>query len=336
MSVVGNGLRSDKLHCVVFSMKQHMRFTNAKVVSPDTGVLKNSAAIHSELGPVQEEFVGIGYNVLNGVQAGRLQLKIFKPRGGTHNGKDTFRELLELWKEQQYCSIEDSPDDYVWVDSPGEILLYDYPRLDDRPLPRFRFGLFGNTVPERGNCSPWIFWARRPRLLDQVRERTIPDFEDRAIVSIFLGRIEKNRIQKRNRKRFNWSKAGIEVFSCPKAKSTTPYPYSKQEYLELLLQSKFGLCLPGYGPKCNREIELLGTGVVPIFTPGVDNSYFEPLIEGLHFLRVNHPRGVKERIESVSKEAWRMMHNAGSDWYERNASVRGSFETTLKIVDALR
>ena len=37
------------------------------------------------------------------------------------------------------------------------------------------------------------------------------------------------------------------------------------EYLNLLKQSKFGLCLRGFGGKCNREIELMGLGTVPDF-----------------------------------------------------------------------
>ena len=51
------------------------------------------------------------------------------------------------------------------------------------------------------------------------------------------------------------------------------YKYSQKEYLDLIGSSKFGLCLAGYGPKCNREIELIGMGTVPVFAPEVDNTY---------------------------------------------------------------
>ena len=268
-------------------------------------------------------------------------MKILKPLRykdellvGSHCG-DTFRELVDLWEEAGYCTVEESPNDFVWVDRVGGIILYDYPRVDDRQIPAFEHGVFGNFVPNHERCVPWTFWARAPRLLESTRDRGIKGYEERDIESIFLGKIE-NGIQNENRRNQDWSTAGVELFNCPVDKPGPDYyRYSQQEYLDLVGRSKFGLCLAGYGPKCNREIELLGLGTVPIFAPEVDNTYHEPLVEDLHFIRVDSPEQVKEKINSITEERWTEMHEAGQDWFERNASVRGSYELTKKIVEGL-
>ena len=53
--------------------------------------------------------------------------------------------------------------------------------------------------------------------------------------------------------------------------------------------SRFGLCLRGFGSKCHREVELMAFGTIPVITPEVSiKSYMEPLIENIHYLRVNN------------------------------------------------
>ena len=74
-------------------------------------------------------------------------------------------------------------------------------------------------------------------------------------------------------------------------------------------------------------------GVVPIFASEVDNTYHEPLVEDVHFIRVNSPEEVKKKMNSIDQDKWNEMHTAGQDWYERNASPKGSFETTKRIIE---
>jgi len=261
-------------------------------------------------------------------------MKILKPKKGSHSG-DTFREMVSIWEELGYCQVEESLDDYCWVGGQGKVILYDFPRLDDRHIPHFECGLFGNTVPDHPNCHAWIFWARSPRRLMEARKTPLLTYKEREIESIFLGKIENN-VQNQNRKNKNWEDAGIELFHCPVDKpGPNHYNYTKEEYLEKLRHSKFGLALAGYGPKCNREIELLGMGVVPLFAPEVDNKYHEPLVEGVHFLRVEDPSEVRDVIDSVSEDQWQKMFEAGQDWYQRNASPEGSFRVTRKIVESI-
>ena len=62
--------------------------------------------------------------------------------------------------------------------------------------------------------------------------------------------------------------------------------FSQEIYLKLLSESKFGLCLRGYGSKCHRDIELMALGTVPIFTPEVSIDYNDPLIENYHYIKI--------------------------------------------------
>ena len=261
-------------------------------------------------------------------------MKILKPINDGHGG-DTFRELLDMWGENNLCEVIPTPNiRNVWVESVGNILLYDRPILDF--LPRdFKFGLFGNTVPDFSIASPWIFWGRRPRTLEKYRKKPNLPYKERTIKSIFVGKVE-NPIQLKKRTTTDWSNS-VELFEMPISQGypITPYKYTQEEYLELLRKSKFGLCLPGYGPKCNREIELMGLGVVPVVTPGVDLNYFNPLIENKHYLFVESPQDLNDKLNSIKPKQWEKMSNSCIDWYMNNCSVEGSFNTTKKIITTL-
>ena len=125
-------------------------------------------------------------------------MKILKPISDNHSG-DTFRQLLDMWGEHNLCEIIPTP--YiptVWVESVGNILLYDRPILDIMPR-SFKFGLFGNTVPKYGKVSPWIFWGRKPRILEQFRKKDFKSYNERSITSIFIGKVENPiQLQKKN------------------------------------------------------------------------------------------------------------------------------------------
>lgn len=248
---------------------------------------------------------------------------------------DTFRELVDMWEERGLCEVEESPDSFCWAKEHGTVLLYDFPRLDDREIPPFRYGLFGNTVPSGyPQCKSWIMWARSPRKLEERIQQGIPSYSERTTLSIFLGKVE-NYVQQAGRTTQDWQKS-VEEFSMPIElgdASNTNYKYTQEEYLDKVAHSKFGLCLPGYGPKCNREIEYLGLGVVPIVTPGVDLTYHESLKEDCHYLRINTADELNEKISLISKNQWKAMSEQGRAWYDRNASPEGSYSTTSRIVD---
>ena len=176
--------------------------------------------------------------------------------------------------------------------------------------------------------------ARRPRLLEQEINKGIKPYHDRDIESIFLGKVE-NSVQHTNRTQDNWFGV-VEKFSLPiRIGDSFNWPYSHQEYLDLVSNSKFGLCLAGYGPKCNREIEYFGLGVVPIVSPEVDMTYYNPLTEGKHYFRANSSEEFTKLIKNCSISQWEDMSNNVREWYASNCSRQGSFETTVKIVESL-
>tara|TARA_R110002110_G_scaffold3458_6_gene17647 strand:- start:17535 stop:18326 length:792 start_codon:yes stop_codon:yes gene_type:complete len=261
-------------------------------------------------------------------------MKILKPINDGHGG-DTFRELLDMWAENNLCEVIPTPNiRNVWVGSVGNILLYDRPILDFLP-PNFKFGLFGNTVPNFTTASPWIFWGRRPRILEEYRKKEYLPYGRRSIESIFVGKVE-NPVQFQKRTSTDWSRS-IDLFEMPISQGhpIVPYKYTQQQYLDLLRKSKFGLCLPGYGPKCNREIELMALGVVPIITPGVDLNYFNPLIKDKHYICVDTPQKLKSTIADINQTQWEEMSKSCMDWFKDNCSIQGSFDTTQKILTTI-
>ena len=259
-------------------------------------------------------------------------IKIIRPSNDDHSG-DTFREMLDMWVENDFCEVELQNVNHVWANSVGDVLLYDRPTLEWLRGVKYKTGLFGNTVPTGNKDYPWFFWARHPKKLVTQINKGLKSYKERKIKSIFLGKVE-NPVQFNNRAKLNWSDV-IDLFEMPISQGypVAQYKYTQDEYLELVPQSLFGLCLPGYGPKCNREIELLGLGVVPIFTPGVDNTYYEPLIENKHYIKVNSPEEVKNKLDSINKNKWEEMSNNCISWYNRNCSPKGSFDLTIKIIN---
>lgn len=253
-----------------------------------------------------------------------------------------FRELLDLWEERGYCDLEyitqietqnytDStviPEARVWIEKIGNILCYDNTRLD-KYCQNFKFALFGNEVLHAPNTSPWIFWSRHPRHYEEFQLANKPlSFEERKIKSIFIGNMTTN-------KRVGDWKQYIEFWRMGnrlqhlEGNMTFPYP----EYLKKNSQAKYGLCLPGQGPKCLREIELMGLGVVPLFTSEISLDYYDPPQELEHFFLVKKPEDIAEVVESTSEAEWKYMSNACITWYNKNCSVEGSFKTTIEILE---
>ena len=261
-----------------------------------------------------------------------IKPKIIKPLNDGHCG-DTFRELVDLWNEAGYIDLEYKNVGNCWFNSINDILLYDKPTLQWlNPLnDKYNHALFGNPEPSLPNTYPWIFWGRRPRLMeDVIKYNGIKSYDERSIESIFLGKVE-NDVQLGRRTNIDWTNS-TSIFEMP---IRGEYKYSQKEYLELVSNSRYGLCLAGYGKKCNREIELMSMGVIPIITEGVDITYYNPLIEGIHYLRVNTPQDIPILINSISKQKWEYMSRAILQWYEENCSIKGSFDTTMKIIKGL-
>jgi hypothetical protein len=253
-----------------------------------------------------------------------------------------FREMVELWAERGYCRIERSGETpYVWWGGVGETVLYDKPtaRWWDSATP-YQFGLFGCCPPpgptgHEARQSVWSFWPKSPRAVEASVEEGLLGWKDRTIASVFLGRIE-NGVQQSRRTTADWGSA-VELFSMPVDSTGGPYPYSQSEYLAKLRAAKFGLCLAGYGAKCNREIECMALGVVPIITAGVDvQNYLVPLVEGVHYLRAETPADVAAIVARTTQADWERMSSACHTWWRENASAEGLFRLTWARIDQCR
>jgi hypothetical protein len=168
----------------------------------------------------------------------------------------------------------------------------------------------------------------------QVSPATTPDVSaqvQRRAGPVFYGKTE-NAVQERRRKG-DWKSVCEEWVM---VKGDEKYPFTQSEYLEKLAGARFGLCLPGYGMKCHREIECMAMGCVPIVLKGVDmDSYDVPPIRGKHYIEVEKPEDVPIVVGRIYQDTWEEMSSACRAWWAANASVAGSFEVTSRIIRCL-
>ena len=247
----------------------------------------------------------------------------------SHAG-DSFREMARLWGERGYVKVVEAHVQQVWLGGVGETLLYDRPTLqwlEASSERSWKKALFGNPTPADG--SPWTFWPRRPSLVEEAVKKGLPmkPFEVRQKNLVFYGRSE-NAVQRKRRTGADWESV-CDDFS-HRISTVDSYPYTQEEYLAKLADAKYGLCLAGFGDKCHREIECMAMGCVPVIAPEVDMTYADPPVEGLHYFRVNSPADVKAILE-ITPERWTVMSAACRDWWDRNASVEGSWLLTQKL-----
>lgn len=247
---------------------------------------------------------------------------------GRHNN-DSYRELPILMKLQNkdVDVIYDDKTIHCWLEP--NILTYDRPTLEwcNNELNNASLLLLGNgdinvegkllqnKIPTL-NIKPWIFWPRKPMLLEKIlKKHSILSYQERQLESIFIGNFE-NSVQEKYRKTSdNWNDV-LSEYHCTKGQT---HKFTHEEYLMKLRNSKYGLCLRGYGSKCHREVELMAFGTVPIITPEVSvDSYMEPLIENTHYIKVNNPEEMKKKISIISQNNWEMMSKECYEWYQRN------------------
>jgi len=252
---------------------------------------------------------------------------IFVPNhkeGFFHHAGDSFREIIDLWEEKGYIEKQLSSCKNIWLHSIGDTLLYDRPNYDwikeaDGEEQIWKKGLFGNPKPLGAKSVPWSFWPRRPRLVEAMLNKVV----EKTKGVVFYGCIE-NQVQKNNRSKYDWSKCCDEFYmaSLPK--------FSQQEYLDNLSKARYGLCLAGYGKKCHREVECMALGTVPLVAQEVDmDSYANPPIEGVHYLRVSSPEDLLNKVKGTKN--WLEMSEACKKWYLENCSVDGMWLLTKKL-----
>jgi hypothetical protein len=251
---------------------------------------------------------------------------------------DSFRELARMWMVKGYVKIvEDKHAHHVWLHGIGNTLLYDRPTyewLEQSPPDerKYKMALFGNPAPPSGSTSKsWSFWPRRPAIVEEMSTTTAPatPFGERQQTLVLYGRIE-NATQKKRRP-MNWAAACSE-FVMPVG-GDKAYPFSQREYLEKLTEAKFGLCLPGYGWKCHREVECMAMGCVPIVSPDVDMAnYAQPPVKDVHYFVAATPEDARRLATTTDEETWAKMSAAGRDWWKENCSCDGMWALTQKLL----
>ena len=264
---------------------------------------------------------------------------------------DSFREMARIWGQRGYCYVKEHPTATLcWWGDIGKTLLYDRPTMDwlttAPPAEQsYLFGLFGNPTPPSfpssssslspSKVSSWSFWPRRPTFVEELVSAGIQKrgWSERAKRIVFYGRVE-NRVQERRRipkDGSSWS-SHCDDFIMPKG-ADVKYALSQKDYLIALSESKFGLCLAGYGRKCHREVELMAMGTVPIVEKEVDVlGYAEPLVEGLHYFRVEGPEDIEKVLGGIDEAQWILSSEACKSWWSRNASAEGMFLLTQRLI----
>ena len=250
-----------------------------------------------------------------------------------HTG-DTFREMVRLWESKGFVRVERSKQTpYCWLGGIGETLLYDRPTWDwlQHTPATYKRILSGNPdasqVP-RG--IQWTFWPRRPELVEEAVKQPRKGFTERTDTMVFYGKIE-NDVQRKHRNNKLWE--ACDEFTMPVG-SNKAYTFSQTEYLNKLGNARFGLCLAGFGRKCNREIECFALGTVPVVAPDVDmEKYSNPPQEGVHYIRLQSfdPEEAKKAIETITPKQWEAMSVACHEWWKTNASAEGMWVLTAQL-----
>lgn len=275
-------------------------------------------------------------------QADQSLPKIYVPSGHQpgdkfyHSG-DTFREMVDIWHEKGWVDRTYAPgQSHCWwgsVSGKG-VLLYDRPTyewLEASPVASSTKILYGNPLAKGANGIQWSFWPRHPKLLEAQVEKGLVPWEERTKGMVFYGRIE-NSVQKERRS--NGLLEACDDYDCPQG-AKAPYKYSQTQYLEQLSKAKFGLCLAGYGAKCNREMECMALGTVPVCAPDVDmKGYANPPVAGVHYIQLKSfdPEEAKLTVAAIPEEHWRQMSAAAHQWWKENASAAGLFALTKQLV----
>ena len=261
--------------------------------------------------------------------------------GAWQHANDSFRELCILLKSKNKdVEVELNRDSgHVWLKP--KVLLYDRPSnmwFENQCQQSYKLLLGNGSMNVEGvqlkamgvNASPWIFWPRRPMILEKVlREKGRLAWGQRSNQSVFIGNYE-NDVQERYRKTNIGWKDIISMFHCT---AGFTHKFTQQEYLMKLRESKYGLCLRGFGSKCHREVECMAFGTVPLIAPGVTiESYYDPPRENIHYIRVASPEEAREKMSRITEDEWTKMSLACYEWYQRNVHSDNCWRTMIEYL----
>ena len=262
--------------------------------------------------------------------------------GMAHHTNDSYRELVHLIASNNtdVKVVEDPNTIHCWL--APTICLYDRDTLQwcNEEIKHASCMMMGNGNLKEDqsflketysglSVYPWTYWPRRPSILeDIITNEDALYYDERPIETIFIGNYE-NSVQAKYRTNHNWPNV-IEEFHCT---SGSQHKFTPEEYLRKLGEAKYGLCLRGYGSKCHREVELMAFGTVPIVTPDVCiDSYLNPPQENVHYIRVDRPEDLRDKLDSIDRETWEKMSDACYDWYQENCMSDNAWNLTIRKI----
>lgn len=282
--------------------------------------------------------LSIIYRVINN----KWILTIPKNQIGLYNhNNDSYRQLPLLFK------LNNKDVDVKFIENTGHcwlepnILLYDRPTTQwvNDECKNASLILLGNgDINIEGlylkkfckNVSPWIFWPRNPIILEKIlKTKGILSWDEREIESIFIGNFENNTQKKFRNTKHNWETV-LSEYHCTAGHK---HIFTNEEYLMKLRNSKYGLCLRGYGSKCHREVELMAFGTVPIITKDVNiDSYYDKPIENIHYIKVNDEIDLKNKISKITNEQWANMSKSCYEWYQKNVFSKNAWTNMIENI----
>lgn len=256
-----------------------------------------------------------------------------------------------MWKERGWIKLYPSRTAHlVWWGEIGQggVCLFDWDTDDKRWMvpgleKMSKMTLYANPKPPVFNLDlvshertvkPWSYWPQNPRILESLAHGKLRGYEERHPGLVFFGK-NQNSVQASRRQTFDWAEAATgEGSRFYLADFDEPYLLDKKEYLEALGQARFGLCLPGYGYKCHREIECMAMGCVPLVSEEVDmDSYANPPEAGKEYFRVGSPAHAAVLAAGLSQDKWEEMSEAAHAWWLKNASCEGLFTLTKRLIE---
>jgi hypothetical protein len=176
-------------------------------------------------------------------------------------------------------------------------------------------------------CLPWNFYVRSWSDYAKVRSE-LPLAKTNK--SIFSGTI-RGTVHHRN----IWINS-TEIFSYSPArtynKTNRLYP-TLQDYYRALAKTKFGLCPTGDCGTCQRDIETMGLGCVPIYTPGVEWEYYVSPQENIHFIFANNPEEMHKKIDNMSDGDREELARNGMKYFNDYCSPTGLWNSVLGTIE---
>lgn len=269
-----------------------------------------------------------------------LQIPKQPMQGLWKHNNDSFRELAML----SYDKNKDI--NIVFTNSKHckftqHIILYDRPNLQwfNEDLQKALLVLLGNgDIKNEGvilqnnnvNVKPFIFWPRNPKIYeDFLNKNERKKYNQRNNETIFIGNIENDVQNNFRNNNVKWE----NVISDYHITNGSKHKFTQQEYLNKMSNSKFGLTLRGYGLKCHREVELMGLGTIPIITPDVNiDSYLDPPIENIHYIKVDKPEDLGNKIKNITETKWEEMSENCVKWYMKNVHSNNVFTFILENI----